>query len=924
MKIFENNIGLSKQNSNISTSFRSTKLVQQTSKTISQNSLKLASAVATAIGLASLAKYSSVKTPLVSTIPDGASLSRDVIYKLFEECYDTDFSCKPDVLNETLKKVSTAQGRDKSSRVIIDTIKTFGNLDDIAQKYPEFTEFFTRAVTHGAFETPEMQRFIKNGLKNNYLQPVYLDHYESFLNEGYILDEENSFEELYDKSSCLTDIKNSRSEDNFNTYSYATRNKILSSLLDFSIANPASEEIFIDFLEFLPEEKAVYFCDNPQELKDLSDKVVDFILNSSLSLILNTKIDDISEQTVGKLSLMKELYPQNFDALLNSGILKEIRNKTINHNILDHIDITQKADDKYLKQLVYDIEQNAQKNLDSISYIDSLKPAKLDLLSLQLNYDESEKITNSIKNSKDKALTAKVVKDISIYFSSDKEKDKKFIIDLLKICGENPQAARVILDFDRYDKTFIVSAIELFNRIKDVSIIENLSQKGIDKEIILRVVRNLTTKNHSVIEQYINSTSQIDLKHLAKLLALKHFSNLDDPIKFKEIIDNFNMLTKEFDDSFEQSKFREYLKNIYHLTPLLDMKIHSPQTFDKIKQSGYFDLCKTEDFGINYLRILNSNSDLSENVYNDLEKLRRGEEIVPNYPAQTSKKEVFAKTQCGDVAEIGEKLYINDGSQMIEWQMTKQKYLELFPPVKRFINLQRSMGDCYLISSFSSIMHNPKTRVDLYKSFVQDGDDILVTIKGYEDYKGTVRIDKSELPYIDKEIFLDGCKAMQFLEYAYALTTLREEGEILYKKEDFTDIYMERISGGKSYIAMSELLGLDMKNPDYVIPNNFSKASIDYLLSSCTESLLDTTFQKYANDKDYIVQIGTSDISEKRASILNLKYNIQGHHAHSIVGYDSTTKNVKVINPYQSGVITEVPISKLTNIISAITITSLN
>ena len=261
---------------------------------------------------------------------------------------------------------------------------------------------------------------------------------------------------------------------------------------------------------------------------------------------------------------------------------------------------------------------------------------------------------------------------------------------------------------------------------------------------------------------------------------------------------------------------------------------------------------------------------------------------------------------------------------MVEWQMTKQKYLELFPPVKRFINIQRGVGDCYLISSMSSIMQNPKTRVDLYKSFIQDGDDILITIKSYEDYKGTVRIADSKLPYRDKEKFLDGCKAMQFLEYAYMLTAFREEGSPIYEKDKFTDDYVERISGGKSYVPMSELLGFDMRNPDFVIPNNFSKTSIDYTPPNCTESLLDTTFQKYANDKNYIVQISTGNGASAITPRLNLKYNIQTHHAHSIVGYDSAKKTVQVMNPYNTGAISEVPISKLTDIISAITITSLN
>jgi hypothetical protein len=74
---------------------------------------------------------------------------------------------------------------------------------------------------------------------------------------------------------------------------------------------------------------------------------------------------------------------------------------------------------------------------------------------------------------------------------------------------------------------------------------------------------------------------------------------------------------------------------------------------------------------------LNTNSDLSTEIYSDLETVRAGESIVPEFPAATSLEDAFSKTQVGDAVSIGDKMYINDGSQLSEWAMTKEKFLML-------------------------------------------------------------------------------------------------------------------------------------------------------------------------------------------------------------------------------------------------------
>ena len=934
MKIVINNTNKLLNSSTLST-FKPKNLVQ-TVKNFGNKGLKYASIAATSLGLATLAISKPSNIRLIDSIPDGAELDYDSTKKLFEACRNSDFTCKYELLNDTLKKVACTKGKDESTQIIIDLINSFGDLNDITKKYPEFSEFFMGSICHDSFKNNEIIEEIQYFLDDGYISEDILPKYEDFFKNNYILDGEYCFNEMNKKVIVLDGLKGN-DEERFDKLSFDTRQKLIDTNYEFFEKKVVDDaEVLEKIVSILPEEKINYYCDNtskiPELMKDIVDSLLHIIprqfskLENKYKEKDNDKKNDCINNILLKMSFMNILYPENYRTLIKTTIFDEIKKGNINFLALEKIDISQKPDDKYLKTIVLDFENEINEKINNIPNIDSLGAVKFCLKNLNLDKIDLEKIEDTVSNAKDKQFIYEILSKIPLLTNNkDRDKDKLFIIELLNSAKDNPEQIKRLINIDGYNRSIIISGKKMFERVGDNLVIEKLLKRNIDKNLYRKIFSNLTENNVVAIENYLDITPEIDLKHIIKLLVLRNFSDLKDATKCEKIVGQLSEFSKDLDKDFCPEKFDEYGQNLFRLSSLVDLKLFAPKKFNEIKDSGYFDLCKNNDFGIEYLRLLSSKSNLNENIYNDLEKLKNNEEIIPSYSKGTSLETVFAQSKCGDVVEIGEKLYINDGSRMIKWQMTKQKYLELFPPVKRFINLQNGVGNCYFISSISSLMNNPKTRVNLYKSFKQEGNDVLVTIKSYEDYKGTVRIENSELPYKDKNTFLIGSKGMQMLEYAYAKTTLREcNDEASVREGAISDNVVERISGGKIYVPMSEILGLEMELPTSNLPVNLDGLSIDYVPNDCTSENIEDFLEKYANNSDYLLQFGTDSIDKKEQPRLSLKYNICENHAHYIVGYDSLSKIVKISNPHNSGVVTDVPLKQFARYLLTLNITKIN
>ena len=325
------------------------------------------------------------------------------------------------------------------------------------------------------------------------------------------------------------------------------------------------------------------------------------------------------------------------------------------------------------------------------------------------------------------------------------------------------------------------------------------------------------------------------------------------------------------------------------------------------------------------LKHLNVNSDLTPEVYADLEAVKNGESIIPEFKTGTTIPYAFSKTKVGDAVAIGDKMYINDGNNLVEWKMTKGKYLELFPPVKRFLTQQRGLGDCYFVSSLINSMYNPQARVGIYQSFEQNGNDVSVTIKDYNEYGGTKTYKDSKIDLDNRRLHVYGAKGIQMYEQTYAKVALRDARlDVTPMSDEWNPDYsMRRIAGGYQPVAMSEIHSTGAPQRYNEVPSDFKTGSIS--IYQITPEKLTNLLSRFGNKNDVMIGFSTNPKPNAKAeSTLDSKYNLVSSHAYIIRGYNQEKGTVIINNPHNSGTNTEVPIDVLANHMSMFNISVLN
>ena len=444
---------------------------------------------------------------------------------------------------------------------------------------------------------------------------------------------------------------------------------------------------------------------------------------------------------------------------------------------------------------------------------------------------------------------------------------------------------------------------------------------------------------------------------------LNLYRTINDEDTFIKILNDKNWFDKKMSSIQELEQYCQP-NDFEFLGGLLEIKECDPSKYNKIVDSGILNLIKENKLSAATLCKLGKNADLSDDIYNDLALLKSGKSIVPEFAEGTDLKTAFEQTKLGDAVEVGGKMYLNDGNSLIEWNMTKEKYLELFPPVERFAVVQGAMPDCYLIQTLGLGMHNPKARVEFLQSFKLDGDNVVVTVKGLEDYHGSKTFTNGniELPKNNKHII--GCKGLQMYEQTYATVALRENSPVDYPSIASVDDVMNRIYFGQAAQTMADVFGqghiadiapqkFKFNADDATIHQTSSYASWSYdkipyqkdgrtilvdlnsqknnktklfifnkyfedypnktlALKNLDVNTLETLVSHTVNNQDYLISFGT--VAKQNAaseSSLLPEYNIVSNHAYSILGYDENTKMVKIGNPHAYGEVTEIPLETL-------------
>ncbi len=114
-------------------------------------------------------------------------------------------------------------------------------------------------------------------------------------------------------------------------------------------------------------------------------------------------------------------------------------------------------------------------------------------------------------------------------------------------------------------------------------------------------------------------------------------------------------------------------------------------------------------------------------------------------------------------------------------------------------------------------------------------------------------------------------------------------------------------------IFMYPLSRTDGRGKMFLLDKYFSDFS-DKALAIRDVDIESTEFilKQYANDQNYIFAFGTKPKPASAAeSALLPEYNLVSSHAYSILGYNESTKMVKIGNPHAYAEVTEIPIEKL-------------
>ena len=526
-------------------------------------------------------------------------------------------------------------------------------------------------------------------------------------------------------------------------------------------------------------------------------------------------------------------------------------------------------------------------------------------------------------------------------------------------CGVNDRFLRILTNLNDTNKNIILPLVKN-NKTAYIAynVMENVNATNKD-------VLEFATKNLNIDElQLYDLSSFTDEINASRILnALKEgkdlrvlsnrYHNLKciyDPIMQKmDSTNKVEFIQKEI-DSFEQD-LSKITNEPLKYTDLFELKLQNKERYERILNSG---LIKALENGtVKNVKIPRlANADLSPEIYSDLKLLKEGKSIVKEFSADTDINEAYKATSIGDVVEVGRQMYINDGKKLSKWNMTKEMFLKLFPPVDRFVFKQKKLGDCYLLSSISSVMRNKKASVTFYQSFEYDGKDVKVTVKAYEDYNGSQTFTNGELSNLGKKQ-VEGCRGVQLYERTYAKVALREQ-DIIYPNTAEGNALMQRIEGGRCSQAVQEILGTKVINYDdaksnMMIKNSisipykrnsastvnveleqFNSKGIQDILNNFKENQLNTSIALYlgngkniktvidylANNDNIILNFGTKHD-------LKLTDILKKQHAYSVCGYNKSTGIVKVVDPYNNSNIKEIHIDELSKLTDTIYITNL-
>ncbi len=485
----------------------------------------------------------------------------------------------------------------------------------------------------------------------------------------------------------------------------------------------------------------------------------------------------------------------------------------------------------------------------------------------------------------------------------------------------------------------LVAAVGEYGSDAVMSLMADLAITGeidISGEGISQLI-NIATGIHAgrKVQDYTVDTQHTNNNYMKKITS----NDIHNKTLNKTDVEDYIMeLSSRFSHNLDNQKLKNIANNLY------EMKKNNSPLYQDIESSGLLKLVEEGKIDFKVLEDLciktHSNTRMSKELYEDCKKLNSGEPYIKEYLDGSDLKTIYKNSKNGEVVEIGSDLYINDGHKMVKLNISKEKYLELFPPFKRFdINQNESKyaGNCWFLETAHNLYQNPSMRVEILKLFRQEGNDIYVKLP---DSKFEYKFQNGDVPknHDDAKYYLsDSPKWINMLEYVGALSrrvngiskessfnidvlkkngvvTESEDGHLIFDLSSY--LFASRMSGNKSGI----LYNLYSGSPEEAI-----------------EMLTDRkkTVKKYSIDKSHEytganVETNKNKIQKQQKEIKSILEKLEGKTNYTInVGMDghafAVTRiengRVYVQDPYNTKIESSYTIDELVKLCQYVEIT---
>lgn len=344
----------------------------------------------------------------------------------------------------------------------------------------------------------------------------------------------------------------------------------------------------------------------------------------------------------------------------------------------------------------------------------------------------------------------------------------------------------------------------------------------------------------------------------------------------------------------------------------------NPQRYQQMTESGMFELLKKGKLSEDVFTNIDDNLYFTENFLGDINRIYHGKPLVRKLPEGTRLENLRYLIEEGETGFLNGKLYAIQKGKPVELQLSKEKFEELFPFMERFKTAQGEIGDCWLVSSIDNFMSNPTQRVEIYKLFRQDGNDILIK---YPNGKNELRFINGE-PFDDKGRLCSGAKGIRMIEQSFifhrakAYTKHAAETDVKARLEENPKLIWKLHNGLQAEFsdAVYGYDRLDWTGWKEFFKDEFFKPIRYQLTTTRSQRRTSEELRRWVEkDKPYLVGYGC-DLprdTKFREVIVDPDYDLFAPHAYCLQDYNAEQQLAILRNPHHTEVLIEAPLEVL-------------